>query len=82
MMKSIFYSCIVAVIFPSSSGARPALSMGVAPEVIVEFLFEYRLSICFVIGLHNASFPLGACSALPMGVSPEAIMGCLQPIIG
>jgi hypothetical protein len=56
--------------------------MGVALEAIVEFLFEYRLNICFVFGLHNASFSSGARSALPMGVALEAIMGCLQPIIG
>jgi hypothetical protein len=28
---------IMKPIFPSSSGARPALPMGVAPEAIVEF---------------------------------------------
>jgi hypothetical protein len=72
----------VKPIFPSSSGVRPALPMGVAPEAFLEFLFEYRLSICFVFSLHNASSSSGAHSALPMGVAPEAIMGCLHSIIG
>jgi hypothetical protein len=46
MMKSIFTHALEQI-FPSSSGARPALPMGVAPEAIVGFLFEYRLIIFF-----------------------------------
>jgi hypothetical protein len=42
-MKLISYSCVQADII--SSGAQPVLAMGVAPEAIVEFLFEYRLSL-------------------------------------
>jgi hypothetical protein len=38
--------CILSsiILHKTSSGARPALPMGVAPEAIVEkFIFEYRL---------------------------------------
>jgi hypothetical protein len=68
--------------------------MGVAPEAIVEFLFEYRLKNRFSVNRsmqlveYNSSVPSEvknhrvAHSALPMGVTPEAIIGCLRLIIG
>jgi hypothetical protein len=65
--------------------------MGVAPKTIVElYLFEYRLQFSlnvFVISvLHKIYLPylflLGARPALSMAVALEAMLGCLQPIIG
>jgi hypothetical protein len=65
--------------------------MGVAPEAIVEFyLFEYRLkfslNVFAIFVLHKIFLPhlflSGARSTFPMGVAPEAMMGCLQLIIG
>jgi hypothetical protein len=66
--------------------------MGVAPEAIVKFLFEYRLKVSLsasrIFDLRKniffflmTGFLSGARPALPMGVAPEAMMGCLQPII-
>jgi hypothetical protein len=64
--------------------------MGVAPEVIIKFLFQYRLKISLSLTIFfNLQKKLalliicssGARSALLMGVALEAIMGCLQPII-
>jgi hypothetical protein len=54
------------------------------------FFFEYRLKnslYVFAMLLPHEYFYLvlflsGARSVLPMGVAPEAMMGCLQPIIG
>jgi hypothetical protein len=57
--------------------------MGVAPDAIVESFFEYRLKY---IAFSSFQFLLalilsGARPALPLGVAPEAIRGCLQPFI-
>jgi hypothetical protein len=85
-------------IFPSSSGARPALLMGVDPEAMLNFFFEFRLKSVFLFlvfrchNLHktilNSPFLLdlyissGARPALPMGVAPKAMVGFLEAIIG
>jgi hypothetical protein len=45
------YSYIESDIFIFIGCVKPALPMGLAPEAIVEFLFEYRLSIFFVFNL-------------------------------
>jgi hypothetical protein len=39
-----FYSLQRRLCLVISSGARPALPIGVAPEAMVEFLFVYRLN--------------------------------------
>jgi hypothetical protein len=39
-----------------------------------DFIFQKQLYLLFYLS--------GARLALPMGVAPENIMGCLQPIIG
>jgi hypothetical protein len=62
--------------------------MGVAPEAIVEFI-EYRLKhICCIsymmelIQFFTSSTIIGCATSAPDGSSPEAIKGCLQPVIG
>jgi hypothetical protein len=70
--------------FPSSSGARPVLPMGVAPEAIVKKNSSIGSNI---LSSHLSSFFIltiilsGARPALPMVVAPEAIRGCLFPFI-
>jgi hypothetical protein len=69
--------------FLLSSGARPVLPMVVAPEAIVESFFEYRLKYTVI----SSSSPLflrkfvGCATSAPDGSSPEAVRGCLQPVI-
>jgi hypothetical protein len=70
--------------FPSSSGARPVLPMGVAPEAIVEkksSIGSNILSPCVSTFFILVMIISGALPALPMVVAPEAIRGCLQPFI-
>jgi hypothetical protein len=59
--------------------------MIVAPEAIVKSFFEHRLKYsAFSSSQLHHSFALilsGARLAFPMVVAPEAIRGCLQPII-
>jgi hypothetical protein len=70
-----------------SSGARPALPMGVAPEAILESIFPgIDSSTLFCFSLHPSRSCLffsiissGACPALPMVVAPEAIAEGLFP---
>jgi hypothetical protein len=62
-----------------SSGARPALPMGVAPEAILESFLGTGSSILFPFAISRSySFcsitSSGARPALPMVVSPEAIV--------
>jgi hypothetical protein len=57
----------------TSSGVRPLLPMGVAPETIVKKLSSIgSKTICFLL-CRNSIISSGARSALPMGVAPEAI---------
>jgi hypothetical protein len=71
---------------------RLALPMGVALEVIVEYLY---LSIgskilayfgCFIVPAMKLCYLMiflsGARLALLMGIASEAMIGCLKPIIG
>jgi hypothetical protein len=62
-----------------SSGARPTLPMGVAPEAILESLFGYRLKYTFSFAISRnylfcSIISSGARPALPMVVAPEAIV--------
>jgi hypothetical protein len=71
--------CILSSIVPhkTSSGARPALPMGVAPEAIVEKLISSigSKTMCLLSCYENITQikSSGARSALPMVVAPEAI---------
>ena len=76
--------------------ARLALLMGVAPEAMVGCLLPgigSKVSISYIndykpfynlkfIPLDNFLFSSGARPALPMGVAPETMVGCLLLIIG
>ena len=73
--------------FYISSGARPALPMGVAPEATAKCLYLVVGSpfCCFIAILsasHLFSFLSGARPALPMGVAPEATAKCLHLGVG
>jgi hypothetical protein len=72
--------------FPSSSGGRPVLSMGVAPEAIVEKFYSSIGSNILLPCISNYVILVmilsGARLALPMVVAPEAIRGCLQLFMG
>jgi hypothetical protein len=76
--KSSFISFIILE-NEISSGAHPALLMGVAPEAILESLFGYRLKYTFSVALSRSYLfcsiiSLGARPALPMVVALEAIV--------
>jgi hypothetical protein len=67
-----------------SSGARPALPMGVAPEAIVECLFEYRHKVSSnasrIFDLRKNIFPydrfsIGCVTSGPDGSSPRGYDG-------
>jgi hypothetical protein len=70
-----------------SSGARPVLPMGVAPEAIVEFLFEYRLKVSlsasriFVLQkllCYSYDFFIGCVTSAPNGSSSRGYNGELS----
>jgi hypothetical protein len=74
------------LIIANSSGARPALRMGVAPEAIVGKKIGYRLknnfslTSSFYFRIKNVlsfTFSSGARPALPIRVVPEAMIGYL-----
>jgi hypothetical protein len=78
--------------FPS--GARSALLMGVALEAMVEYLqssIGSKNFIFWILSFFLASksslyyltlFCIGCTASAPDGSSPEAMVGCLQPIRG
>jgi hypothetical protein len=61
-----------------SSGARPALSMGVAPEAIFKNMFRVKAQVNFPSFNHHivarVIISSGAWPTLPMVVAPEAIV--------
>jgi hypothetical protein len=75
-------ACFITMITAISSGARPALPMGVAPEAIVEKkssidskIFTHCLS-CIAISCIKICFLFflsGAQTALPIRVAPKAM---------
>jgi hypothetical protein len=90
MMKSISYSWrrVDTCKFIGCATSAPDES---TPEAIVEFFYSsigskflrvhLESSTCVEIFFLVIGFLSGARPALPMGVAPEAMMGCLQPII-
>jgi hypothetical protein len=75
MLPKAYFAFLAPLFIKKSSGARPALPMGVAPEAIVEKLISsIDSSILCLLNSSCILISLGACSALPMVVAPEAIV--------